>query len=123
MTINWKKAAALGAVALTLFGGVTLGAAPVEAGQRTGTWKYYPGPYPYRSRSNEGAALAAGLIGGLAIGAMAGSAAAPRDNPPTYAYPAYGDPRYMPRRDCYTTQHRVTDPWGATRTHTSTYCD
>jgi len=109
MTINWKKAAALGAVASTLFGGVTLEAAPVQAGQRTGTWKYHPGPYPYRNRSNEGAA--------------AEPAIAPRDNPPTYAYPAYGDPRYMPRRDCYTTQHRVTDPWGATRTHTSTYCD
>jgi hypothetical protein len=124
MIITLKKATAAAAVGLTLLGGVTLGAAPASAGQRTGTWKYVPGPgYAYRNRSNEGAALAAGLIGGLAIGAMAGSASAPRYNPPTYAYPAYGDPRYMPRRDCYTTQHRVTDPWGGTRTHTSTYCD
>lgn len=124
MTISLKKAAASAAVALTLCGGLSLGAAPAAAGQRTGTWKYVPGPgYAYRDRSNADAALAAGIIGGLAIGAMAGSAAAPRYNPPTYAYPAYGDPRYIGRRDCYTTQHRVTDPWGGTRTHTSTYCD
>ncbi|HZH50648.1 MAG TPA: hypothetical protein VEZ16_02085 [Microvirga sp.] len=124
MTTRLKKAAAMGAVALTLFGGMSVGAGQAEAGQRTGTWRYYPAPpYPYRSRSNEGAALAAGIVGGLAIGALAGAATAPRYNPPTYAYPVYGDPRYMPRRDCYTTKHTVRDPWGATTTHSTTYCD
>jgi hypothetical protein len=108
-----------GALALISLNAVMLAATPADAGQRTGTWRNYPG---YQARNNDGAALAAGIIGGLALGALAASST-PRYNPPTYAYPAYGDPRYMPRQDCYTTRHRFVDAWGNTTTRSTTFCD
>ncbi len=56
----------------------------------------YSGGYnPYYRRSSNGGAVAAGVIGGLALGAIAANAARP-------AY--YGD--------CWTERRRTVDQWG-----------
>jgi len=62
-----------------------------------------------------GGAVAAGVVGGLAAGAIIGGALAPR-----YGYGYYGGPAYYgyapayygPR--CYWTRHRVAGPYGWT---------
>jgi hypothetical protein len=52
--------------------------------------RYYGGPRYYGYRRGNGAAVAAGVIGGLALGAaIAGAASAPPPPPVAYA-PAYG---------------------------------
>jgi hypothetical protein len=61
---------------------------------------YYGYPYRYYRRSN-GGALAAGLIGGLALGAIASAAANP------YYAPAY----YAPPR-CFFEHRRIVTPYG-----------
>jgi hypothetical protein len=70
-----------------------------------GGYGYDPGDYYYRERrSNAGAALAAGLIGGMALGAIiAGSAA-----------------RAAPR--CYVAPRRVISPSGYTYTRRVRLC-
>jgi biotin transporter BioY len=73
--------------ALTLGGAMMATSAPAQAG-----YKYH-----------HGGAIAAGVIGGLALGAMAAS-----------AYPAYGYgtyPVYVGRR-CYTVRQPVFNSWG-----------
>ncbi len=63
---------------------------------------YYGGnPYYYRRRSNTGA-VAAGLIGGLALGAIAASAARP-----AYYYPAA-----PVATACWVERRRGYDRWG-----------
>lgn len=68
---------------------------------------YYAGPVYRHHRGNAGAAAAAGVIGGLALGALAAGAA----NRGGYyeSYPAYG------YGDCYVTRQRVYDGWGYPR--------
>jgi hypothetical protein len=51
-----------------------------------GGYGYYPGYYYRKRRSNSGAALAAGLIGGMALGAILASSAA-RAAPRCYVAP------------------------------------
>jgi hypothetical protein len=66
---------------------------------------YYGGYYPYRSyrRGFNGGAVAAGLIGGLALGAIASAA-----TNPYYYSPAY----YTPARTCYVERRRVVNRYG-----------
>ncbi len=112
----------IGAAALVLSGSL-MAAAPATAGERTGRWRdgsyatpygivrphrdYDYRPYHHRRRSNVGGAVAAGVIGGLALGALAAR--------PAYAYPAYptyyGSAGYDPV-SCYTVRRRFVDEWG-----------
>ncbi len=76
-----------------------------------GPRRYYGYPYGYyRHRSYNGGALAAGLIGGLALGTIASAAA----NPYPYGYgPAYYRPAYYgPVRRCVTERRRFVNPYG-----------
>jgi len=135
----------------TLAGAVAMGgllvatAAPAEAQYRRG-WggpgyaaKYnhgYPGRY-YARRGNNGGAVAAGIIGGLALGALAASAA----SSPAYGYaPGYyapppPAPRYYGRPayagwsgyddgwgQCRIVRQRVVDNWGYVRVRPVRVC-
>jgi len=124
-----KKALAAGVAALTFGGAMAASTAPAQAqfayswggpayygyapayygghyggyyGPRVVSSYHYGRPYyghPYRYRRSNGGAVAAGLIGGLALGALAASAARPY-----YAAPAYSD--------CYIERQRVRDRYG-----------
>src|SRR3954447_10433668 len=98
-----KATLTAGLAALTLGGAILASATSAQAGAGTGTWRngmvagpygagyyggqaYSPAGYGYRRgygyhRHNNGGAVAAGLIGGLALGALATA--------PAYSYPAY----------------------------------
>jgi hypothetical protein len=118
----------IGAAALVLSGSL-IAAAPATAGESTGRWRdgsyatpygivrphrdfrphrdYGYRPYHHRRRSNAGGAVAAGVIGGLALGALAAR--------PAYSYPAYptyyGSPVYD-APSCYVVSRRFVDAWG-----------
>lgn len=63
--------------------------------------------YPYRyDRRPYGGAVAAGLIGGLALGAIAGAAANP------YYVPVYDRPAYYVPRRCFVERRRVVNAYG-----------
>ena len=123
--------AALGAVALG--GTLLIGSAPANAGASTGTWRngmvagpygvghygyrpavgrwhggYRPYHHGYRSRDNFGA-VAAGFVGGLALGALATA-------PYRYSYPVtyrgYHGPGFYAAPACYTVTRRGVDAWG-----------
>ena len=119
-----KKLLLAGVAALTLGGATVSATAPAEAQVYFGTgyyggpyygggyWGgyrpvgYYPGYYPYRypyyrRRSNAGA-VAAGLVGGFALGALAASAARP-----AYYYPAT-----TVATSCWVERRRTYDRWG-----------
>ena len=83
-----KKSLAVGIAAVTLAGSVATTTTPAAA--------WYRGGY--------GAPLAAGVIGGLAAGAIIGSAVRPAYG---YGYPA---PVYGPR--CYRVRRPVYDAYG-----------
>jgi hypothetical protein len=138
-----------GLAALALGGAVLVSAAPAEAGASTGRWRngmvagsagvgyygrqaYRPGGYGYRPsygyhRSrNRGGAVAAGVIGGLALGALAAS--------PSYAYPAYpaypvaspgyyGGTTVYEAPACYTVRRRFVDDWGRTFVRRERVCE
>ncbi|WP_445504927.1 hypothetical protein [Microvirga sp. G4-2] len=113
-----KAILAAGCTVLAL-GGALAASAPAQAGERTGHWRdgSYATPYGiarpysdygYRRHSywrhhNNGGAIAAGVIGGLALGALAAQPAYP-----TYYYgtSAYAEP------SCYTVRRRFVDQWG-----------
>ncbi len=119
--VYMKRVLTVGAAALVLSGSLIV-AAPVTAGESTGRWRdgSYATPYGivrphrdygyrphHRRRSNVGGAVAAGVIGGLALGALAAR--------PAYSYPAY--PTYYGSRaydapSCYTVRRRFVDDWG-----------
>jgi len=103
-----KKILAAGLAAVTVAGTAIGSSAPAAAGY----YGYgYGGPRYYHGRNN-GGALAAGLIGGLAVGAIAASAGRPAYGygyPATYAYPAYG-PDYG--GGCYVQRRRFVNEWG-----------
>ena len=86
-----KKSVAGGLMALTLVGAVATMSAPVQA--------------------REGGAIAAGVIGGLALGAIAGSAAANQGGY-GYGYPAYAAPAPVYGGGCYFTRQPVYDEYG-----------
>jgi len=77
------------------------------------------------ARSRRGAAIAAGVVGGLALGAIAAGAARPAYAAPIapgYAYPAYGRPAYY-GGDCYEVRRRYVDDWGRRFTRVETVCN
>src|SRR5687767_8120483 len=90
------KRAIIGAsVALAAaIGGAGVSTTSAEAGWRGGPWGFAPyARYGYYRRPNYGGAVAAGVVGGLALGALAASR-------PVYAYPAYG-PIVVYGPDCH----------------------
>lgn len=99
------RAPAIAALALVTVGGATLASMQDAEAQ-------------YR-RGNRGAAVAAGVIGGLAAGALIAGAARPAYgysygySRPAYGYrdydyaPAYGARRVYVERDCYWERRRV----------------
>jgi hypothetical protein len=117
-----KATLAAGLAALT-FGGALLASVAAQAGETTGRWRdgSYATPYGivrpyhgygyrphYRRGSDVGGAAAAGVIGGLALGALAAR--------PAYSYPTrpggyYGANAYD-EPDCYTVRRRFVDDWG-----------
>ena len=116
MSMKHTGAIALAGLAL---GASLLAAIPAEAGARTGTWRYGPyggyhgyHGYGYRGGWNPGAAAAAGVIGGLALGALAaqpsyGYGAPVYASPPPYDY-GYG----YPADECFYQRQVVYDSWG-----------
>ncbi len=115
--------------AVMALGGTLLTADPAQAGSSTGTWRdgsyatpygvvrprpvygyrsagYGYRPYYHRHRSDDGGAVAAGVIGGLALGALASQPAYSYPSPAYYGAPAYGD------SGCYTVRRRFVDDWG-----------
>src|SRR5512132_2410742 len=65
---------------------------------------------PQPAEARHGGAIAAGVIGGLAIGALIGSAASA---PYAYAPGYYGGPAYYGGYGgCYWTRQRFWDGWG-----------
>ena len=70
--------------------------------------RYYGGYYPYRSyrRGYNGGAVVAGLIGGLALGAITSAAANP------YYYGGYSPAYYSPARTCYVERRRIVNRYG-----------
>jgi hypothetical protein len=117
-----KVILAAGCAVLTL-GGTLAISAPAQAGESTGRWRdgSYATPYGvvrprpaygygygygyrphYRRHYDNGGAVAAGVVGGLALGALAARPAYPA----YYGAPAYAEPR------CYTTSRRFVDQWG-----------
>ena len=65
---------------------------------------------PAQAGHNNGGAIAAGVVGGLALGAIAGSAAAAPAY--GYGYPAYGPPPEPVYGGCYLTRQASYDPYG-----------
>ncbi len=112
-----------GAVALAglALGASLLAAIPAEAGARTGTWRYgpyghgygygYGHGYGYRGGWNPGAAAAAGVIGGLALGALA-TAPSYGYGAPVYAGPPAYEAGYGYGDECFYQRQVVYDSWG-----------
>jgi hypothetical protein len=74
-------------------------------------------PQPAQAR---GGALAAGIIGGLAVGAIVGS----QVNRGYYGGPGYYDPPYQPVYGaCHTERLRVDDGYGRIRIQRVRVCD
>jgi len=110
-----KAILAAGCAALTLGG---MFATSAQAGESTGRWRdgsyatpygivrpyptYYGHRHYYRHHYDNGGAVAAGLVGGLALGALA---ARP-------AYPAYYGTQVYEAPSCYTVRRRFVDNWG-----------
>jgi hypothetical protein len=121
----WKNriiaGAAAGAVLVT--GLVT--AAPADA--QTYVYRHArPAPvYVYKHRSDPGAAVAAGVVGGLALGALAATAARPAYGAPYLApvQDVYEEERiYSPRR-CYNVSRKVVDEFGDVTITRRRVCD
>jgi hypothetical protein len=64
---------------------------------------------PTSAQADNSGAVAAGVIGGLAVGAMIGSAAAGNNGPSYQPAPAYYGPGYP---GCYWQRQRVWDGFG-----------
>ncbi len=90
--ITLRKTIVGGAAALAITAGVAAASSPAEA-----RWRHHGG---------WGAPVAAGVIGGLALGAVAAQAAGPRYYGYGYGYPApvYGA--------CFNRRRPVYDAWG-----------
>ena len=110
------RAIMVAAVALAAFGGGGVPTTSAEAGWRGGPWGYGPyARYGYYRRPNYGGALAAGVVGGLALGALAASR-------PVYAYPAYG-PTIVYGPDCHFARRTYHDAWGNAVVRRIQICD
>lgn len=104
MSMFSRKTLTAATAALTLGASVMAFANPASAGH----WRH----------RHHGGAVAAGVIGGLALGALAASAARPGYAAPVHG--AYG-PVYGP--ECYTVRRRVVDGWGNVYLRRVRYCD
>ena len=107
-----KKTVAGGLAALTLATSVVAFPASAEAGPRYGYYAPYNAPVVYRQRRrNVGGAVAAGVIGGLALGALAATATRPAYG---YAAPAYGyaEPSYDYGPECFVERRRRVNRFG-----------
>ena len=113
-----KKVFVAGVCAATLSGGFVSMTTPAEAQYRGYSRGYHPGyAYRHHRRGNRGAAVAAGVVGGLALGALAAGAARPAYAAPAYGVaPAYGE-------DCYVARRRYVDAWGRTIIRRETVCE
>ena len=111
------KRAMIGAtLALAVIGGVGVPTTSAEAGWRGGPWRYGPyARYGYYRRPNYGGAVAAGVVGGLALGALAASR-------PVYVYPAYG-PTVVYAPDCHFARRTYYDAWGNAVVRRVQICD
>ncbi|MBV9636591.1 MAG: hypothetical protein JO163_10395 [Methylobacteriaceae bacterium] len=98
MNTTFKKLVAGALVAATLVGTVAVSS---ESASAQG-WRYRRGGW--------GGPLAAGIIGGLALGAIAGAATAPYYGP-GYGPGPYG-PGYGPDPGCYYRRGPIYDQWG-----------
>jgi hypothetical protein len=128
-----KAILAAGCTALALGG---MFATSAQAGESTGRWRdgSYATPYgvarpyptyghrhyyrhgynnDYRHGYNNGGAVAAGVVGGLALGALAARPAYPG----YYAAPVYSGP------PCYTVRRRFVDDWGRTFIRRERVCE
>jgi hypothetical protein len=108
-----KKALVGALAAATLGGAVMTSSTEAYAWHRGYAHGYYGAPYYRHRRSGRGAAVAAGVLGGLALGALAAGAARP-------AYAAPIAPGYGP---CYEVRRRYIDDWGRTIIRRETVCD
>ncbi len=100
-----RKTFAGGFAAFALAAGIAATTTPAEA-----QWRGHRG-YHHHGGGWRGPALAAGVIGGLAVGALAAQA-----GPRYHAYPAYGygyGHGYAPVYPaCYNQRRAAYDPWG-----------
>jgi len=70
--------------------------------------------------ARDGGAVAAGVVGGLAVGAIIGSQA----NRGYYGGPGYYEPAYQPvYRNCRVERERYEDQYGRMRIHRIRVCD
>jgi hypothetical protein len=115
MSIRSKKLIASGLAAVTLCAGLVT-AAPADAQG----YKYRygrPGPvYVQKYRRDPGPAIAAGVVGGLALGALAATAARPAYGAGPYLAPVqpiqeYYEPPMVEER-CYTVRRKFVDEFG-----------
>ena len=111
MAASTIKKALVGALALaTVSGTMAVSTTPAAAWHRGYAHGYYAAPYAYkRHRSGRNAAIAAGVVGGLALGALAAGAARP-----AYAVPA---------EECYVARRRYVDPYGRVFFRRETVCE
>jgi len=88
--------------ALATAGAITVAAVAVPASAQASNWHHH----------NNGGAVAAGVVGGLAAGAIIGSAVAPRYGYGYYdSYPAYYGGSYAYSR-CYLVRQKVWTDYG-----------
>jgi hypothetical protein len=104
--ISRTKKAAIGALALAV---ISTGFTAVSTTSAEAQFRPRPAPgYAYRGKrgGNRGAAVAAGVIGGLAVGALIAGASRPAYAQPSYGYaqPSYGyaQPTYGYGQPVYT---------------------
>lgn len=114
--VSLTKAAAAAVATATLAGTLMVSTAPAEA-QYRGYGRVVHGPvYGYRPyRRNYGGAVAAGVVGGLALGALAATAARP-----AYAAPVTV---YEEAPVCRTIIDRRVNGWGEMVVRRTRVCD
>jgi hypothetical protein len=138
MSVSMKKIVASSLAGVTLCAGL-VAAVPADAqgyGYRDGrrgpvyVQRHYRGPvYVQRHRRDAGAAVAAGVVGGLALGALAATAARPAYGGPylapvqDYAPAPYAYEAPIEERRCYTVRRKFVDEFGDETISRRRVCD
>ena len=104
MASKGKKLLVAGLCAATLGGSLVPMSTSAEAAYRR--YGHHPGYTYRRHHSGRNAAIAAGVVGGLALGALATGAA-----------------RAAPVGQCYEVRRRFVDDWGRTFVRRETVCE